>query len=86
MQYTQEQREDIKSRGQEVASFLKEKEMELGAQINKVNVGENLFVDQLVPVLKDTKYAPEPEPVEVISPLSEEIVNGTEPTEEPKTE
>lgn len=58
MEYTPEQVEDIKSRIQKAADFLKENQLEVSAVLTKVNVGENIFADRVVPTLTDTKFKP----------------------------
>lgn len=72
--YTEEQIKDIQERVSKVESFLKENEIVLAAQVKKVNIGldikKDIFADEVVVFLRDTKYLPKEG---VVSPLSEEM-------------
>jgi len=54
--YTPEQVDDITAREKEVLAFLKEKQMCPSAKVAKVNMGEDVFADKVIPYLADMKY------------------------------
>lgn len=57
MEYTPEQEKDIRSREQKGLDAIKELELTPAAQVVKVNVGNDVFADKVVPYLQDTRYA-----------------------------
>lgn len=56
MEYTKEQLEDIKLRGEKVVEFIKSMELEIAAQISAQNVGNDVFGLKVKPYLRNTKY------------------------------
>lgn len=65
MNYTKEQIEDITKREKECLDFLKEHQMTPSCQIQKVNMGNDVFADKVIPFLMDLKYK------EVVSSLQQ---------------
>ena len=59
MDYTPEQIEDIRAREQKANETLKELQLVPAAQIKKQNLGNNQFVDLVIPYLADVKFRPE---------------------------
>jgi len=64
MNYTKEQIEDITKREKECLDFLKEHQMTPSCQIQKVNVGNDVFADKVVPFLMDLKYKEQLSPIQ----------------------
>lgn len=54
--YTPQQVEDIKEREAKGLAYLKELELTPAAQVYKQNLGNDVFVDKIVPFLQDIKY------------------------------
>jgi hypothetical protein len=54
--YNEEEIKDITEREKKCLDFLKENEMTPAAQVLKVNVGNDMFADKVVPYLQDIKY------------------------------
>ena len=54
--YTPEQVTDITTRETKALAALKELQLTPAAQIYKVNIGNDIFADKLVPYLADIKY------------------------------
>jgi len=61
--YTKEQQEDIKLRVEKATKLLKELQLYPSAVVQKVNQGDDIFVDKIICFLQDSKYTP------TISPL-----------------
>lgn len=57
MEYTQEQKADIEVRFKEAVEFLKSKEINIAASVQKINVGNDIFADKVSAFLVDTKYS-----------------------------
>ena len=55
--YTDEQVKDIQEREAKAIEALKELELTPSAYVMKTNIGDDTFVDKVVPYLQDTKYA-----------------------------
>ena len=58
MEFTQEQQKDITERVEKAQAFLKELELFPSAIIRKVNLGNDVFGDQVISYLADAKYLP----------------------------
>ena len=56
MEYTKEQIKDIQEREKKCLEFLKENNMTPAAQVSKINIGNDNFVDKVQPYLQDMKY------------------------------
>lgn len=56
MNYTKEQITDIEEREAKALKMLKELELTPAAQVQKVNIGNDIFADKLQPFLQDLKY------------------------------
>lgn len=54
--YTEEQVEDIKARELKALEAIKELQLTPAAQMSKINIGNDIFADQVVCYLQDTKY------------------------------
>jgi hypothetical protein len=54
--YSEEEIKDITEREKKCLDFLKENQMTPAAQVSKVNMGEDMFVDKVTPYLQDIKY------------------------------
>ncbi len=65
--YTKEQVEDITKREKAALEYLKENGLTPAAQIQKVNLGNDIFADKLVPFLQDLKFATKKEEAEIPS-------------------
>lgn len=65
MDYTKAQIADINEREQKGLEALKALNLTPAAQISKVQMGNDIFADKLVPFLQDTKYTSTPSPVQV---------------------
>lgn len=63
MNYSKEQIEDVKIREGKALETLKELQLTPAAQITKVNVGNDVFADRVIPFLQDTKYTEKKEVV-----------------------
>lgn len=55
--YTPEQQKDIEDRVVKAANFIKENDLTLAAQVYKINVGNDVFADKVIPFLQDVKYS-----------------------------
>lgn len=55
-QYTPEQEKDIREREAKAIEHLKELQLSPAAILQKVNVGNDMFVDKVIPYLQDFKY------------------------------
>lgn len=62
MKYKPEEIADIKDREAKGLEALKELQLTPAAQISKVNMGNDVFADQVIPYLRDIKYKDEPTP------------------------
>lgn len=58
MNYTQEQVEEIKAREKHALDFLKSLELTPSAVVQKINIGNDVFADRVIPFLQDTRYTP----------------------------
>lgn len=63
--YTDEQVKDITEREKKGLEALKALNLTPAAQISKVQMGNDIFADKLVPFLQDTLYISTPSPVQV---------------------
>lgn len=64
--YTAEQIKDITEREAKALAFLKEQQLTPSAVVQKINIGDDVFVDKVVPYLQDIKYAPTPSPIQKV--------------------
>ena len=55
-QYTEEQKKDILEREAKAIETLKELQLTPSAYVMKTNLGDDTFVDKVIPYLKDTKF------------------------------
>ncbi len=60
MAYTEEQVKDIQEREKKGLELLKDLQLNPSASVQKVNMGNDMFVDKVTPFLADTKYTPVP--------------------------
>lgn len=67
--FSEEQIKDIQEREAKGLQALKELELTPAAVLQKLNVGNDVFADKVIPYLQDTKYATKPEPV--LSPIQD---------------
>ncbi len=58
--YTEEQKNDIQEREKKALEILKELQLTPAVAVQKVNIGNDVFVDKLIPFLQDSKYQEEP--------------------------
>ena len=58
MEYTQEQQVEITERVKKAQDFLKELQLFPSAVVRKVNLGNDVFGDQVISYLADAKYLP----------------------------
>lgn len=58
MNYTPEQIKDISEREKKCLEFLKENQLTPSAVMQKVNIGQDIFVDKVTPYLQDLKFKP----------------------------
>lgn len=58
MNYTKEEEEDIKQRVGKATELLKELQLFPSAIVQKVNQGDDIFVDKIICYLQDNKYLP----------------------------
>jgi len=65
---SKEQVADIQEREKKGLEYLKELKLTPAAIIQKIRVGDDMFVDKVTPFLQDTKYV-KPEPVK--SPIQD---------------
>ena len=63
--YTPEEEKDIIERVEKANELLKELYLQPSASVGKKNLGDDTFVDQVIPYLQDIKY--------IKSPISDEI-------------
>ena len=63
-QYTKEQQKDIEDRVAKAQEALKELQLQPAAQIYKINMGDDVFGDRLIPYLQDLKYSPTLSPIQ----------------------
>lgn len=54
--YSEEEIKDITEREKKCLDFLKENNMTPAAQVSKINVGNDMFTDKVIPYLQDIKY------------------------------
>ncbi len=59
MNYTEAQKEEILSRVKKALAILKGMELTPAATVQKVNIGNDEFVDKVVPYLQDFRYTNE---------------------------
>lgn len=71
--YTDEQVKDITEREQKGLEALKALHLTPAAQISKVQMGNDIFADKLIPFLQDTKYISTPSPVQVEAKTDEPV-------------
>ena len=55
---TEEQKKEVEERTQKALEYLKESNLTLEAIVLPVNIGKNVFANQIIPVLQDSKYLP----------------------------
>lgn len=65
MDYTKAQIADITEREKKGIEALKVLHLTPAAQISKVQMGNDVFADKLVPFLQDTLYTSTPSPVQI---------------------
>lgn len=70
MNYTPEQISDVRDREEKGLAALKELNLTPAAQITKVNVGNDVFADRLIPFLQDTKYTSTPSVDKEVNPIA----------------
>ena len=63
--YTKEQEEDIKLRLVKAEIALKELQLFPSAVVQKVNQGEDIFVDKIICYLQDSKFTPKKSPYDI---------------------
>lgn len=66
--YTKEQVEETQEREKKALAFLKDLDLTPAAIVQKVNLGEDMFVDKVVPYLRDTKYSSKLSPIQNVKP------------------
>lgn len=57
MEYTKEQKEDINERVEKATKALKDLQLFPSAVVQKINQGEDIFVDKIICYLADSKYS-----------------------------
>ncbi len=60
MEYSKEQIDDINEREKKGLAALKELQLSPAASVQKQNIGNDIFVDKVIPYLQDTRYTPTP--------------------------
>lgn len=63
-QYTKEQVIEVQEREKKALEYLKENHLSPAAVIQKVRVGDDMFVDKVTPYLRDLKYASVESPIQ----------------------
>lgn len=71
--YTEAEIADITEREQKGLEALKALNLTPAAQISKVQMGNDIFADKLIPFLQDTKYTSTPSPVQVEAKTDEPL-------------
>lgn len=64
-EYSEDEVKDITERDKKCLDFLKENQMTPAASMQKVNIGNDVFADKLIPFLSDFKYNKNP----MVSPI-----------------
>ncbi len=64
--YTKEQIAEVEEREKKALAYLKENFLTPAASIQKVNLGNDVFGDRLIPFLRDFKYEPVKSPIQDI--------------------
>jgi hypothetical protein len=62
-QYTKEQIKEVQEREKKALEYLKENHLSPAAVVQKVRVGDDMFVDKVTPYLRDTRYASVESPI-----------------------
>lgn len=62
--YTAEQIAEVEEREKKALIYLKENFLTPAASIQKVNIGNDVFANRLIPFLKDFKYEPKLSPIQ----------------------
>ena len=63
--YTEEQKKDIEERLKKAEVVLKELQLFPSAVVQKINQGEDIFVDKIICYLQDSKFTPTKSPYEL---------------------
>lgn len=63
-EYTEEEKKDIEERVEKAKTMLAELNLQPSAQVQKVNTGNDIFADKVIPFLQDTKYTPKLSPIQ----------------------
>lgn len=71
-QYSEEEKKEITERTEKAIALLKDLQLQPACFVGKINIGNDTFVDNVIPYLQDLKYKKEP----VKSPLSDEITKN----------
>lgn len=64
MEYTKPQEEDIKKRVAQAEIYLKGLNLFPSAVVQKINQGDDIFVDKIICYLQDSKYTPTISPIQ----------------------
>ena len=65
MDYTEEQKEDIKARSAKAETALRDLQVQPASWVTPHNVGDDVFGLKVTSYLQDTKYAPVKSPIHV---------------------